>query len=88
MHARMIAEEAEDASYWRSIPAPAPRSNALEGESLEELLVKIKDAIDRCLEVGSPRELASAGFTKILRQSYAPPAAEEEVVRPMWRRAS
>jgi predicted RNase H-like HicB family nuclease len=52
MRIRVIVHEAEEGGYWAEVPAV--RGCATQGETMEELLANLHEAIEACLLVDRP----------------------------------
>lgn len=52
MKIKIVVHRAEEGGYWAEVPAIA--GCASQGESLDELLCNICEAIEGCLSVDSP----------------------------------
>jgi predicted RNase H-like HicB family nuclease len=58
---KVIVREAEEGGYWAEVPALP--GCATEGDSLEELLQNLYEAVDGCLSVGLDESVADDGKT-------------------------
>ena len=55
---KVIVHEAEEGGYWAEVPAI--KGCATQGETIEELLERVQEAIEACLDVDiSPSQIAA-----------------------------
>lgn len=59
MNIKIIVHEAEEGGFWAE--APALPGCASQGESLDELLANMREAIEGCLSVDVPDPAAGSG---------------------------
>ncbi|MCX6376676.1 MAG: type II toxin-antitoxin system HicB family antitoxin [Armatimonadetes bacterium] len=64
MKLRVIVHEAEEGGYWAEVPAIP--GCATEGDTFEELLQNLYEAVDGCLSVGLDGPVADDGKTRVL----------------------
>ena len=50
MKPSVVVHEAEEGGYWAEVPAIS--GGATQGESFEELLINLYEAVEGCLSVG------------------------------------
>ena len=62
MKLKVVVHEAEEGGYWAEVPAIPGR--ATQGESFEELLNNLYEAVEGCLSV-DVREIADSGAGRI-----------------------
>ena len=67
MKLTVVIHEAEEGGYWAEVPAIS--GCATQGESLEELLDNIYEAVEGCLSVEMPERSAEKG--KIFSLPYS-----------------
>jgi predicted RNase H-like HicB family nuclease len=65
MNLKAIVHEAEEGGFWAEVPAIP--GCATEGETMDELLANLREAIQGCLsvEVAPPRKGGKSGGTAI-----------------------
>ncbi|MEY3866358.1 MAG: hypothetical protein RLZZ338_249 [Cyanobacteriota bacterium] len=63
MKIRAIIHPAEEGGYWAEVPALP--GCITEGDTLEEVMINLKDAIQGCLEVANSREAIASTEIKI-----------------------
>jgi len=63
MKPKVVIHEAEEGGYWAEVPAIP--GCAAQGETFEELLKNIYDAVEGCLSV-DVREIPATGKDKVL----------------------
>lgn len=59
MNIKIIVHEAEEGGFWAE--APALPGCASQGDSLEELLANMREAIEGCLSIDIPAPVAGSG---------------------------
>ena len=64
MKIKVVVHEAEDGGFWAEVPAIP--GCASQGETMDELLANIHEAIEGCLSVVSPnrKRAAATAFSK------------------------
>jgi predicted RNase H-like HicB family nuclease len=63
MKLKVVIHEAEEGGYWAEVPAVP--GCATQGDSFEELLANIYEAVEACLSV-SVSPIADGGKTRVL----------------------
>jgi len=63
MKLKVVIHEAEESGYWAEVPAIS--GCATQGETFEELLSNIYEAVEGCLSV-DVREIPTTGKDKVL----------------------
>lgn len=65
MNVRAVVHEAEEGGYWAEVPALP--GCATQGETLDELMANLREAIEGCLsvEVSTPKPDANARILEI-----------------------
>ncbi|MDY0003922.1 MAG: type II toxin-antitoxin system HicB family antitoxin [Polyangia bacterium] len=64
MKLKVIIHEAEEGGYWAEVPAIP--GCATQGESFEELLVNLYEAVEGCLSVDVQPTAPGAGTARII----------------------
>ena len=54
---RVVVHEAEEGGYWAEVPAIP--GCATEGDTIEELLANVREAIEGCLSVDFPPDVSA-----------------------------
>ncbi len=64
MKIKIVVHEAEEAGYWAEVPAIP--GCATQGDSMEELMLNLREAIEGCLSVEvAPPEQGGGGVTVV-----------------------
>jgi len=64
MKFKIIVHEAEEGGYWAEVPAIP--GCASQGETMDELLADMREAIEGCLSADLPPQDEVAGSTRVL----------------------
>lgn len=63
MRLKVVVHEAEEGGYWAEVPAIP--GCATQGETLEELMTNVRDAVEACLSVDL-KEIDLTGTDQVL----------------------